>query len=330
MTSPKPAFLTLSSAADLPEHLRGAVAAIGNFDGVHRGHQAVVDLALARGAALGAPVVAVTFEPHPRSVFRPDQPVFRLTPPLEKARLLQALGLDAVIVIPFTPEFSASSARAFVEDVLVGAMALKHAVVGYDFHFGAGRKGSPDFLRAEGARLGFGVDIIEAFVAEDGAPVSSSRIRDALARGDLAEASGLLGYRWFVEAEIIHGAKRGRQLGIPTANMALAPECALAHGVYAVTFHVEGTTHHGVANFGRRPQFDNGAPLLETYVFDFEGDLYGKLAEVTFISHLRPELKFSGVDALVAQMQADIAEARALLATLSPGTVLDRALDDLP
>jgi riboflavin kinase / FMN adenylyltransferase len=330
MTLPKPAFLTLTSPADLPAHLKGAVAAIGNFDGVHRGHQAVVELALERGRDLGAPVVAVTFEPHPRSVFRPDQPVFRLTPAVEKARLLEALGLDAVLVIPFTADFAALTAHAFVEDILVGRLGLKHAVVGYDFHFGAGRSGSPAFLHAEGARLGFGVDTIPAFLAEDGLPVSSSRIRDALARGDLAEASGLLGYRWFVAAEIIHGAKRGRQLGIPTANMALAPECGLAHGVYAVTFHVEGRIHNGVANFGRRPQFDNGAPLLETHVLDFDGDLYGKLAEVTFVSRLRPELKFSGVDALVAQMQTDIAEARTLLTSLHPGTVLDRALDDLP
>lgn len=324
-----PALLTITSPADLPPRLRGAVAAIGNFDGVHRGHQAVLDLALERGRALGRPVVAVTFEPHPRTLFRPDEPVFRITPAPVKARLMRALGADALLVLPFTRAFASQSAESFIEAVLVAGLGISHAVVGWDFHFGAGRQGNPAYLAEAGTRHGFGVDLIDAFTAEDGAVVSSSRIRDALARGDLGEANGLLGYRWFVSAEVIHGAKRGRQLGMPTANMALGADCRLAHGVYAVTFRVDGVSHPGVANFGSRPQFDDGAPLLETHVLDFSGDLYGRTAAVGFISYLRPELRFTGVDALIEQMNADVAEARALLTALPPGTALDSALDDL-
>lgn len=324
-----PAFLTLTSPADLPLHLGGAVAAIGNFDGVHRGHQAVLARAVDRAGEAGRPVVAITFEPHPRTLFRPDEPVFRITPAPAKARLMRALGADALLVLPFDRAFASQSAETFVADSLVAGLNIRHAVVGWDFHFGAGRQGNPAYLTAAGDRHGFGVDCIDAFTAEDGAVVSSSRIRDALARGDLGEANALLGYRWFVTAEVIHGAKRGRQLGMPTANMALPADCRLAHGVYAVTFRVDGVTHAGVANFGSRPQFDDGAPLLETHVLDFAGDLYGKTAAVTFVSYLRPELRFTGVDALVAQMNADVAEARALLAALPPGTALDRALDDL-
>jgi riboflavin kinase/FMN adenylyltransferase len=324
-----PALPIFTSPADLPPRLKGAVAAIGNFDGVHRGHQTVFDLALARGREAGRPVIAVTFEPHPRTLFRPDEPVFRLTPAPVKARLIEALGLDALVVLPFSRGFASQSADTFVRDVLVDGLGIGHAVVGWDFHFGAGRHGDPAFLAGEGRKHGFQVDLVEAFTAEDGAVVSSSRIRDALARGDLGEANGLLGYRWFVRAEVIHGAKRGRTLGMPTANMALGSDCRLAHGVYAVTFRVDGVTHPGVANFGRRPQFDDGAPLLETHVIDFTGDLYGRDAAVAFVSYLRPELKFTGVDALVTQMQADVAEARALLATLPAGSVIDRALDAL-
>jgi riboflavin kinase/FMN adenylyltransferase len=324
-----PGLLTLTTPADLPAHLRGAVAAIGNFDGVHRGHQAVLDLALERGRATGRPVVAVTFEPHPRTLFKPEAPVFRLTPAPVKARLMRALGTDAVLVLPFTRDFAALTAEAFVRDILVDGLGIGHAVVGWDFHFGARRGGSPAFLTAAGHLDGFGVDVIPAFAAEDGALVSSSRIRDALAVGDVSLANGLLGYRWFSLAEVVHGAKRGRTLGIPTANMELGADCRLAHGVYAVTFRVDGETRAGVANFGRRPQFDNGAPLLETHVLDFDGDLYGRTAAVAFLARLRPELKFAGVDALIAQMHADIAEARAVVAALPPGSALDRALDDL-
>lgn len=323
---PDPAFSTLDLAAPLPERLLGAHVAIGNFDGVHRGHQSVLAAALDRARADGRPALALTFEPHPRSFFQPDKPVFRLTPPDAKARLVAALGLDGLVVATFDGALASLSAEAFVAEVLVGRFDLVGATIGWDFHFGRGREGSPAFLDAAGRRYGFSVDVVEPFACEGGEPVSSSRIRSALEAGDLAEAAGLLGYRWFVEGIVVGGDKRGRDLGFPTANMHLSPDCRLRHGVYAVTFEVDGVRHQGVANWGRRPQFDNGAPVLETHVFDYTGDLYGRRAEVTFVSHLRPEAKFESVDALIAQMHLDCAEARAVLSTIGAGSALDRAL----
>lgn len=310
----------------LPERLRGAHVAIGNFDGVHRGHQSVLTAARDRARADGRPVLALTFEPHPRSFFVPDRPVFRLTPVEAKARLVAALGLDGLVVARFDRDLASLPAETFVETVLIGRFALSGATIGWDFHFGKGRLGTPAFLDEAGRRHRFTVDVVDPFSAEDGGLVSSSRIRAALEVGDLAEAAGLLGYRWFVEGTVVGGDERGRDLGFPTANIRLPDDCRLAHGVYAVTFTVDGVMREGVANWGRRPQFDDGAPVLETFVFDFSGDLYGKRAEVAFVSRLRPEAKFPSVDALVEQMHRDCAEARAVLAARSPGTALDRAL----
>ena len=325
----EPALSTFDLAQPIPDHLRGAHVAIGNFDGVHRGHQAVLEAALDRAQAAGRPTLALTFEPHPRSFFAPDRPVFRLTPPEAKARLVRALGLDGLVVCRFDAAFAQLSAEAFVADVLVGRLGLSGATIGWDFHFGRGREGSPAFLDAAGRRHGFPVDVVDPFSCEDGEPVSSSRIRAALAVGDLAEAAGLLGYRWFVEGTVVGGDRRGRDLGFPTANIRLPADCDLAHGVYAVTFAVDGVVRDGVANWGRRPQFDDGAPVLETFVFDFSGDLYGKAAEVGFVARLRAEAKFPSVADLVAQMHLDCAEARAILAVRSPGTALDRALAEV-
>ncbi|MER2604529.1 MAG: bifunctional riboflavin kinase/FAD synthetase [Siculibacillus sp.] len=327
-TGAAPAFPTLDLDAVLPDRLRGAHVAIGNFDGVHRGHQAVLAAALDRARASGRPALMLTFEPHPRSFFAPDRPVFRLTPPAAKARLVAALGLDGLVVARFDRPLAALSAEDFVAEMLVERLGLAGATIGWDFHFGRGREGSPAFLDAAGRRHGFTVDVVEPHGCENGEPVSSSRIRAALERADLAEAHGLLGYRWFVEGEIVGGDRRGRDLGFPTANMRLAPDCRLAHGVYAVRFTVDGVTRFGAANWGRRPQFDNGAPVLETHVLDFSGDLYGKRAEVTFVSYLRPEAKFAGLDGLIAQMRLDCAEARAVLGAVAPGTALDRALTE--
>lgn len=317
---------TFDLAAPLPDHLRGAHVAIGNFDGVHRGHQVVLGAALDRARAEGRPALALTFEPHPRSFFAPDRPVFRLTPPAAKARLVRALDLDGLVVTRFDADFARLGAEAFVTDVLIGRLGIAGATIGWDFHFGQGRKGTPAFLDEAGRRLGFTVDVVEPQISEDGELVSSSRIRTALEAGDLAEAAGLLGYRWFVEGEVVGGDRRGRDLGFPTANIRLSDDCALAHGVYAVTFTVDGVMRDGVANWGRRPQFDDGAPVLETFVFDFSGDLYGKRAEIVFHARLRPEAKFPSVADLVAQMHLDCAEARAVLAARAPGTALDRAL----
>jgi len=326
--SPKhaPAFAAFDLSSDLPAAFRGGHVAIGNFDGMHRGHQTVLAAALDRAHAAGRPALALTFEPHPRSFFVPDQPVFRLTPAPAKARLAAALGLDGIVVADFDARLAGLSAEDFVADVLVGRLGLANATIGWDFHFGRGRAGTPAFLDEAGRRHGFSVDVVEPFGCEDGELVSSSRVRAALEAGDLAEASGLLGYRWFVEGVIVGGDRRGRDLGFPTANMRLAPDCRLRHGVYAVTFRVDGETHMGVANWGRRPQFDDGAPVLETFVFDFSGDLYGKTADVTFVSYLRPEAKFPSLQGLIDQMHLDCAEARAVLAGLGAGTALDLAL----
>lgn len=310
----------------LPSELRGAHVAIGNFDGMHRGHQSVLEATLDRARAEGRPALALTFEPHPRSFFQPDRPVFRLTPPAAKARLVAALGLDGLVVAPFDAAFAALTAEQFVADVLIGRLGVTGVTIGWDFHFGKGRTGTPAFLDDAGRRHGFTVDVVDAFACEDGELVSSSRIRSALAGGDLALAAGLLGYRWFVEGTVVGGDARGRELGFPTANMRLADDCALAQGVYAVLFTVDGETRLGAANWGRRPQFDGAAPVLETHVLDFSGDLYGKVADVTFVSHLRPEAKFPSLQGLLDQMQVDCAEARALLQAIGPGTALDRAL----
>jgi riboflavin kinase/FMN adenylyltransferase len=310
----------------LPNAALHGVVAIGNFDGVHRGHQAVLERALAEARRRDAPALVLTFEPHPRKVFRPDIPLFVLTPPPMKARLLSHLGFAALVEQPFTRDFASLSAEAFVTDVLDRNLGIIHAVTGFDFHFGKDRQGGPAYLMAAGERHGFGVTLVDAFRDEGAEVVSSSRIRALLGEGAVAEAAGLLGYRFTVESEVIGGQQLGRTLGFPTANMKLSPEAALKEGIYAVRFRrADGTLHDGVASFGRRPTVDdNGAPLLETFVFDFSGDLYGEKCAVSFFGFLRAEVKFDGLDALVTQMKRDEAEARALLAGVSPLSDLDR------
>lgn len=322
------AFEHISATAPLPPHLRRGVVAIGNFDGVHRGHQAVLDRALAEARRRGVPALVLTFEPHPRKVFRPDMPLFVLTPPPMKARLLSHLGFAALVEQPFTRAFAGLSAEAFVTDVLERNLGITHAVTGFDFHFGKDRQGGPAFLMVAGERHGFGVTLVDAFRDEGAEVVSSSRIRALLCEGEVAEAAGLLGYRFTVESEVIGGQQLGRTLGFPTANMRLSPEATLKEGIYAVRFRrADGTLYDGVASFGRRPTVDdNGAPLLETFVFDFAGDLYGEICDVSFFGFMRPEVKFDGLDALVAQMKRDEAEARALLAGVRPLSQLDSAI----
>ncbi|ESW94897.1 riboflavin kinase [Mesorhizobium sp. LSJC268A00] len=322
------AFEHISATAPLPPHLRGGVVAIGNFDGVHRGHQAVLDRALAEAGRRGVPALVLSFEPHPRKVFRPDMPLFVLTPPPMKARLLSHLGFAALVEQPFTRAFAGLSAEAFVTDVLETNLGITHAVTGFDFHFGKDRQGGPAFLMAAGERHGFGVTLVDAFRDEGAEVVSSSRIRELLCEGEVAEAAGLLGYRFTVESEVIGGQQLGRTLGFPTANMRLSPETTLKEGIYAVRFRrADGTLYDGVASFGRRPTVDdNGAPLLETFVFDFAGDLYGEICDVSLFGFLRPEVKFDGLDGLVAQMKRDEAEARALLAGVRPLSDLDGAI----
>jgi riboflavin kinase / FMN adenylyltransferase len=312
----------------LPDSLKGGVVAIGNFDGVHRGHRSVLERALSLAADLGVPALVLTFEPHPRTVFRPENPVFRLTPAALKARLLEAMGFRCVIEYPFDKDFSDRSAEEFIQTILVDWLGAAAIVTGFDFHFGKGREGGPAFLMASGERHGFSVSLIDAFRDEDAEVISSSRIRGLLAEGDVSQAAGLLGYHYTVEAEVIGGEKLGRQLGYPTANMQLPPETELKAGIYAVRFRrPDGSLYNGVASYGRRPTVvTNGAPLLESYLFEFAGSLYGETCSVSFFGHLRDEMKFEGLDLLVAQMKRDDEEARALLAGVTPLGELDAAI----
>jgi len=313
----------VASAAELPERLRGGVVAIGNFDGVHRGHQAVLVEARRIAEETGRPLLCLTFEPHPRTVFRPAHPVPRLTPPAEKAHLLGLLGFAAVVEQRFDLAFAGCTPEEFVDGVLGRDLGAAHAVVGYDFRFGARRAGTPGFIASQGLP----VTTVPAFADEGGVVVSSSRIREDLMNGDAAGAASLLGYRWTFRGEIVHGAKLGRTLGYPTANMVLPEDGLLAHGIYAVRLRRgDGALHDGVASFGRRPTFDNGHALFETFLFDFSGDLYGETATVSVFGFIRGEERFDSAEALVARMDIDAEEARALLAGAQPLSPLDRAV----
>ncbi|MPZ37030.1 MAG: bifunctional riboflavin kinase/FAD synthetase [Rhizobiales bacterium] len=310
---PTHAFAVAHGEAPPGHALRGAVVAIGNFDGVHRGHQAVIATARERAATLSRPAAALTFEPHPRSFFRPQEPLFRLTDARNKLRLLASTGLDGAIVLRFDAALAALSADEFVERILVGRLGVSGATIGFDFHFGANRTGSPDFLAAAGARHGFAVDIVPRF-EDNGHRISSGPIRAALTNGQVVDAAEMLGFPWFVSGEVVHGDKRGRELGYPTANLRLDPTCALRHGIYAVRVDVGGRRYDGVANFGRRPMFDVGTVLLEVFLFDFSGDLYGQRIDVAFIDWIRPEMTFETVDGLVRRIDEDSRIARAALA----------------
>ena len=292
-----------------PGALYGAVVAIGNFDGVHRGHRTVIGAALARAAALGTKAAALTFAPHPRRYFQPDVPLFNLSSERDQLRLLAAPGLDGAIVMRFDAELAATSAQDFVEKILVGRFGVAGATIGFDFHFGQKRQGSPQYLAEQGARLGFAVDIVPP-LEDEGRPVSSGAVRAALSEGKVVEAAELLGAPWFVSGEVIHGEKRGREFGFPTANIRLDPACGLKHGIYAVRMAVAGKRYDGVASFGIRPMFDAGAPLLEVFLFDFNGDLYGESVDVAIVGWIRPELKFASIDDLKRHMVADAAQAR--------------------
>ena len=295
--------------------LTGAVVAIGNFDGVHRGHRAVLNAAITRARALGRPAAALTFEPHPRTFLHPEEPLFRLTPEPTKLRLLATTGLDGAIVLTFDAALASLTAEEFVTQILRGRLAVSGAAIGFNFFFGKNRAGSPEYLAAEGARHGFVVDIVPQ-LKDDGRPISSGPIRTALAHGRVEEAAAFLGYPWFVTGTVLAGAGRGRALGFPTANIRLDPHCGLRHGIYAIRAGLAGARYEGVASFGRRPTFDDGAPLLEVHLFDFARDLYGRTLDVAFIAWIREEERFESVDDLVRRMHLDSREARAALARL--------------
>jgi riboflavin kinase / FMN adenylyltransferase len=297
-------------AAAIPE---GSVVALGNFDGVHLGHRAVIAAALQMARTHGRPALAVTFEPHPRSFFSPNSPQFRLTDETAKLRLLAGTGLAGAVVMTFDKMRAETTAQDFIHHDLIERLGVSGIAVGYDFHFGKGRVGSPSLLVSEAPRLGIEVDV-QPHVDIAERPVSSSAIRMALAEGQIEDATAMLGGPWFVAGQVIHGEKRGRDLGYPTANIRLDNNCGLKHGIYAVRVGRGLERFEGVASFGRRPTFDNGAPLLEIFLFDFKGDLYGAMLDVAFIGFIREELKFDSAEKLVRQMDDDSARARAVLA----------------
>jgi riboflavin kinase / FMN adenylyltransferase len=300
---------------DVPPPLKGAVLAIGNFDGVHRGHQAVLGEARRIARAEGRSAGAVVFEPHPREYFAPDQPFFKLTPTPVKLELLQALGLDQTFVIPFDAELATLSAEAFATEVLSKGLGASHAVVGYDFTYGKGRTGTTEQLAALGRKLGFGVDVVSP-VGADGTTFSSSKVREHLRRGEVREAAEQLGYWWRVRGRVAKGAGRGKGLGFPTLNFALEPGQDIRHGIYAMRVEHAGRRHLAAGYVGPRPTFGGDAPVLEAYLLDFAGDLYGEEIEVEFIDFLRPDQAFATPEALTAQMTKDAEAARQVLAKI--------------
>lgn len=300
-----------------PAPFQKCALAIGNFDGVHRGHQAVLRKALEAGMAHRMQAGVLTFEPHPRQYFQPDKPMFRLSPAPYKQELLAAMGLDFMVVLTFDRVLASLSAEAFVNDILVRKLKVGEAVIGHDFHFGRGREGSPQVLKALGAKTGFGVSVVAPEGDGDGT-FSSSRIRELLEKGRVREAGELLGHWWRVIGKVDRGAGRGEGLGFPTANIALTPGQRLAHGIYAARVYVDGVAHDAAAYHGSRPTFDDGAPGLEAYLFDYDGDLYGREIEIELRAFLRGDEAFSSAEALSDQMERDCAAARAALAGPDP------------
>ncbi len=301
----------------LPDDARGTVVAIGNFDGVHRGHQEVIAEAAAVARVMEAPLAAMAFEPHPRRYFKPDDAPFRLTPEGPRTRLLAEHGVDLHYLPSFDAGFAGQSAHAFVEHVLVKQLGARHVTVGYDFHYGRGRQGNAESLLTDGRRYGFGVTVVTQAADETGGIYSSSRIREALKAAQPQHAAEALGRPFEIEGPVLKGDQRGRLLGYPTANIDLNDYQQPAFGVYAVRCAVAEDDppqwRDGVANLGIRPMFEVDRPLLEAHLFDFDGDLYGRVLRVQLVAYLRTEIRFRSIDELIAQMNDDSAAARAIL-----------------
>ncbi|RZI98125.1 MAG: bifunctional riboflavin kinase/FAD synthetase [Brevundimonas sp.] len=298
----------------LPDGLKGAAVAIGAFDGVHRGHQAVIANAREAAGRIGAPLAVVSFDPHPRRWFQPDAAPFRLMTPGQMARALAPLGVDTLYLLPFDADMAAMSEEAFAREVLAGGLGIRHAAVGFDFTYGKGRTGSPEALRRHGESLGFTVGLTDRVDDPDGLKLSSSAVREALKAGDMARATAILGRPFAIEGEVVHGDKRGRTIGVPTANIRMGDYMRPAYGVYATRTRLpDGRIVDGVANLGVRPMYELPEPLLEVWLFDFDGDLYGQTVETELIAFLRGEMAFDSLDALKVRIDADAAAARAAL-----------------
>jgi riboflavin kinase/FMN adenylyltransferase len=307
----------------LPDSARGHAVAIGNFDGLHRGHLAVIDGAGAAAHAIGAPFGVVTFEPHPRRYFRPKDPAFELTPLRSKVRQLRTLGVDTLYLSHFDEHLAAMTAENFVAEMLVGGLGVRHVAVGYDFVFGNKRRGNAELLRRLAGESGFGVTVVEPVKRADGQVYSSTRIRELLAAGAAREACELLGRCWEIEGRVRKGDQRGRTIGFPTANVALDEYLEPKLGVYAVWAGIEDgartTWHMGCANIGRRPTFAGTQVQIEVYIFDFADDIYDRLLRVALVDFIRPEMKFDGITSLRAQIARDCSAARTLLEGIAAG-----------
>ncbi len=309
----------------LPEADRGAAIALGNFDGVHRGHQTVIGEMMAVAKSLNVSSAAMTFDPHPRRFFQPDAPLFEMTPGSAKSRHIASQGTDIHYAMPFNTDFSSLEANSFIENVLVDGLGARHIIAGYDFVFGKGRKGDVDLLEQGGAKHGFGVTVVPAVEDEDGTAFSSTIIRKHIQEGRPREAATLLGRAWEIGGEVMTGDQRGRQIGFPTANVDPGGYVMPALGVYAVWVGVtDGPVtvwHKAVVNVGRRPTFDGEGITVETHLFDFDDDLYGKILRIAFVEFIRPEMKFDGFEAIKAQIATDCVTAREILDAAAPDDI---------
>lgn len=320
-------MLIIRDRDSVPGTARGGVIAIGNFDGVHRGHKALVAKTVSEARILGAPAGVMIFEPHPVAFFRPEEPHFRLTPLAEKLRLLEGLGLDFTVVLEFDAVLAGTSAEAFIDELLVEWLGVRHVVIGYDFFFGRKRSGTAEMMKDAGLALGFGTTIVSQ-QAEDGEVFSSTAIRLHLAQGDVAGAARLLGHWWRVSGPVVRGNRIGKDLGFPTANVELPSGTSLKHGIYAVRVTLGegmpkggGAILNGAAYFGGRPSVDDGSARLEVFIFDFDADLYGQVIAVEFIGFVRDDRRFNDMEELGAQMVRDCEKAKEIL-SFSPAVPL--------
>jgi riboflavin kinase/FMN adenylyltransferase len=312
----KPASLKIVHGwKDLPPEFRGAAAALGNFDGVHRGHQQVIAEAAKAARALKAPLGVITFDPHPRRLFRPTEPAFRLMTAEQQARVLSGMGVDFLYLLPFDFQMASFSDKEFVEQVLVEGLGVKHVAAGFDISFGKGRTGSAEGMKAYGDQKGFGVSIAEPVAGRAGDKFSSTSVRDALRDGHPEEASRILGRPFAIEGVVRRGQQLGRQLGFPTANVEIVDYVVPKLGVYATRTRLpDGREVPGVANLGNNPTTGIVETRLETWLFDFDEDLYGQVIETDLIAFLRPELKFDSLELMIEQIRRDETEARAIVA----------------
>lgn len=297
----------------LPAGLRGSMVTIGNFDGVHLGHQHIFRRLVEEARRRECPAVVISFEPHPKNVLHPERhPFYLITTLEEKIRLIEQTGIDALILIPFTLEYAQTSAGDFIHDILWDRLRIRKILIGHDYTFGRGREGNEAFLTDFGHRLGFEVEVMSAFQL-NGTTISSTRIRDALLAGEVRFAASLLGRPYNLAGEVVPGHHRGVEIGFPTANIRPDKEPLPPRGVYAVRALLEGNRLPGVLNIGFNPTFSDTDRSIEAHLFDFHGDLYGRTLDILFIERLRDEVRFDGVAELIAQIEQDIARAREIL-----------------